>query len=337
MSGGEAKTVADYFEAWIATRLARQAALKMSTARDEETRIRRHALPLLARIELAEVAPRHIRVLMDHLETSDLAPRTQLHVYRTLRTMFQRALRDELILRNPCCLGREELPKKVDADPGWRAMAVFELDEVERMLVAKTIPLDRRSLYGLLFLGGLRLGEALALRWEHIIQREPLDMIALSRAWCARLGVERAPKSKVGREIPVHPTLGQLLLELREPGWAQLFGRPPSSRDLVVPRTPGRSASRPDRVRHPNVARKQFKSDLARLGLRERSPHDARATFISLTVEAGCAPQLMERITHAPLEQTARDGYLRPSWAAICRELLKLRLGPRRGGHLRVV
>ena len=94
-----------------------------------------------------------------------LAPRTQLHVYRTLSAMFRRAVRDELIDRNPCAQDRHELSKKTDRDPEWRAQAVFTRAAAEALKSCSEIPADRRVLYAVMFFTGAWPGEVIPLRW----------------------------------------------------------------------------------------------------------------------------------------------------------------------------
>jgi hypothetical protein len=71
---------------------------------------------------LAEVRPRHARDIVRALRTAgELAPRTIVGIFRTLRTMFESAVVDELIEANPIKAKPGELPKQRDQDPTWRA------------------------------------------------------------------------------------------------------------------------------------------------------------------------------------------------------------------------
>lgn len=78
--------------------------------------------------------------------------------------------------------------------------------------------------------------------------------------------------------------------------------------------------------------RKRICGDLKKLGLRRRSPHDGRSTFISLTVAAGCNSEIMSRVTHPCPVETVRDGYNRQPWQAVCAEMMKYSIkGPKAG------
>jgi hypothetical protein len=59
---------------------------------------------------------------------------------------------------------RTDLLRSADNDPAWRSGAVFSREELEALLTDERIPADRRVLYALLGLVGLRFGEVAALR-----------------------------------------------------------------------------------------------------------------------------------------------------------------------------
>lgn len=144
-------TVTAYFERWIKDRRKRGVA----SFKDDDGRIRLHALPTLGQLRLDEVRPRHVRDLMRGLKAGGLAPRTVRNIYGALHRMFEDALVDELIDSTPCKLKRKELPRPVDKDPTWRQTAVFSRDEVFTILAAEQVPPVRRVQCGLMFLGGL--------------------------------------------------------------------------------------------------------------------------------------------------------------------------------------
>jgi hypothetical protein len=68
--------------------------------------------------------------------------------------------------------------------------------------------------------------------------------------------------------------------------------------------------------------------DLPALGWRRRRHYDLRATFITLTIEDGADPDVIEtRVTHAWKARNVFDGYNRGlHWERTCGEILKLRI-----------
>ena len=200
-------TVARYAARWIEERKARG----ISAAHDDGTRLRLHVLPTIGELPLEEIRPKHIRDLIKHLrQSTTLAPRSVRHVYGVLHVMFRDATVDELIPTNPCILKRSDLPKLIDKDPTWRAGAVFTRSELELLLSDDRIPWDRRMMYALMGLAGLRFGEAAALRWRcYDPSLEPLGRLHIVTSYSTRARREKATKTEQPRLVPVHPVLAK--------------------------------------------------------------------------------------------------------------------------------
>jgi integrase len=215
---GTPVTVAQYTRQWLKAREA----LHHASHRDEECRITKHMLPRLGHMELAEVRPRHIRDFVLDLRTGPLAPRTIHHVYQTTALLFRTAVVDELIDATPCVLARGILPKKADKDPAWRSGAIYTREEVERLISDTRIPEDRRVLYALKGVAGLRHGEAAGLRWGQYDEKaDPLGALNLAKT-----------KTGVPRRVPVHPTLARVLAEWKLAGWERTYAHGPRG-DIV--------------------------------------------------------------------------------------------------------
>lgn len=74
------------------------------------------------------------------------------------------------------------------------------------------IPEDRRVAYTILFLAGLREGEMAALRWEHYdTEADPLGRLLVAYSYSTRLRAVKRVKTKIPRDVPVHPTLADVL------------------------------------------------------------------------------------------------------------------------------
>lgn len=294
-----------------------------SSVDDDESRLRCHALTVLGDIVLREVRPRHVQELVQKLKAkvgSDkkhLAPRTVRNVYGVLHAMFECAVADELIDTNPCVLKKNVLPKKIDKNPAWRSGAIFTREEAERMIADERIPEDRRIVYAIQFLAGVRFGEVAALRWSHYqSELHPLGKLVIARSYNTKKRVEKSVKTERPREMPVHPELARILADWREHGWQRLMGRKPTADDLIVP-------SREGRNRNVNHALKRFHEDLERVGLRTRRLHDARRTLISLARADGARGEVLEWCTHSPKGDII-NLYTTLPWAAFCAEVAKL-------------
>ena len=155
-------------------------------------------------------------------------------------------------------------------DVSWRASTgtAFEAEE------------PYRTIYTLLALSGLRLGEALGLAWRHI--NFTGDFIQVERTWTF-LGCFQSPKTPASRRaVPMLPTLSRVLRERYEE-----LGSPKPDTLLF-----SYDGSQP--VDQSNV-RKDFLATLQRLGLRRVTPHSLRHSFASVMVASGASIKALQR------------------------------------------
>jgi len=311
-------TVRSFSRLWLKERRERG----VRSVDEEESRIRHHILPRIGSKRLDEVRARDIRDLVRALRAGgELAPRTIHNVYGDAHAMFRDAVVEELIESSPCVLPRGELPPKVDKDPDWRAAATYSLAEVERLISDSAIPPERRVMYAIKAIAGLRHGEAAGLRWRHY---DP-DLEPLARLLVATSYDTGRTKTDVTRRVPAHPTLAKILAAWKLSHWERVYGRAPGTDDLIVPaRTMGPIAA--------SDAGRMFKDDLRTLGLRtsagefrDRGGHDLRAWFITSCQEQGAHRDLLRVVTHTAKGDIV-SGYTRATWAALCAEVGKLRV-----------
>lgn len=299
---------------------------------------RDYLLPAVGHYLLTEFRPRHAAAFVTELKAKKredgepaLAPRTLHTVWAALRGMFRDAVIDELVAANPCVLKRGTLPKKKDRDPTWRRSAFFSREELEMLISDERIPLQRRALYAILFLAGLRPGEASALRWgDYDATLEPLGRLDIQRAYDTDEKREGDTKTEKQRLIPVHPTLAKVLAHWKLSGWEAHLGRAPRSDDLVVPNQQGEFQSG-------NGMRNRALADLRMLGQRQRRFYDTRRTFIT-RCQADLIPKDIYRWwTHGPPPgHDAVDLYASIDWPAHCREMLKLKVDLKEGMLLKM-
>src|SRR5579859_7454444 len=246
-------TVRQYAKRWTGQRIKE----RLTTAIDERARLDLYAMPAIGKLRLDKVRPRHIRDLVKSLRTrGELAPRTVRHVYGSLHTMFHDAVVEEIIVTNPCILKRGELPRSIDKDPTWRAGAIFTRAELHRLILDSTVPPDRRIMYALLGVTGVRFGEASALRWRAYDSAiEPLGRLLVVSSWATKIRREKPTKTEQPRSIPVHPVLANLLGRWKSEGWRQMMGRDAGPDDLIVPSRRGLHRSR-------HHALEKFRDDL---------------------------------------------------------------------------
>jgi integrase len=320
----------------------------------------KHAEALLRAHRLQDIRRPHVKAwmgeLLEKMDAGELAPRTILHAYGSLRLMFNEAVADGAIAANPCTLrakasssGRRELPLLEDRDPEWRDGAVFTREEVVSLISDPRILHVRRVAYALNFLTGMRGGESVNRRWrDYDATMEPLGQLRLATAWSQENKLEKLPKNRMGRKVPVHPVLAAILAEWKLSGWAKEYGRAPTPEDFIIARPWPRNRQGERMETAPKgwtagqradpyavwvwlngqwrAGGKRTPGDLQLLGLRPRRTHDTRRTFISLCIEDGANETILKHITHGRPKGAAFDLYPSFTWEKSCEEIKKLRL-----------
>jgi hypothetical protein len=147
---------------------------------------------------------------------------------------------------------------------------------------------------------------------------------------------ERAPKSTTQTWV----VLVDHAEPLREqpPVKGTRVGRAPGPDDLIVPLPPAAAERRRSRSGEPfrsqDYTGKRWRDeDMPMLAWRYREPYVTKSTFISLVLEDGANPDVIEnRVTHTKKNRGAFDGYdrrnptLGPQWTETCTEVAKLQI-----------
>lgn len=254
-----------------------------------------------------------------------LAPGTVHAIYNTLKKMLAEARFAKLIPSNPCDeLPPGTLPVLEDKDPTAREGWPYTRAEAQRLVSAPEIPLPRRVLYAILFLTGVRISEAVVLRWGYFEpEREPLGGILVARSWNQKLRTEKSTKTGTTRRVPVHPTLAAVLAEWKLGGFARCFRRAPEPGDYLVP-------TRTMKRRNARNVHAQLKADCEKLGIRPRRVHGTRHSFMSFGIDDGGRWDILQQLTH-PKPQRGRQGrssawvYRHEAWETYCTEVAKIR------------
>jgi integrase len=331
-------TVLEYMELWLADRRAIGRDWKHDRSRLQ------HVMPVLGELAIAEVRTRHLIEAFQRVRTIPsentgqiVSPRTVHRIYEVVSRMFGDAQLADLITQDPCVLDERHLGALVDKDPEWRAGALFTRDEATALLSTDAIPDDRRMLYAFMLLAGMRPGEASALRWRHYDPTVlPLGRLTVAVAYDSRRHREKSTKTDATRYVPVHATLAAMLAEWKLAGWEALCSRKPEPDDLIIPLPPADAEARRTRDGEPfrteRFNGKQWREiDLPALGWRHRQMYAMKATFITLVLDDGADPHVIEtRVTHTKKSRSAFDGYNRGrQWELTCAEVSKLKLARR--------
>jgi len=294
-------TIQTAVEDWIIRRRPKRAS-------EAEARVlRQRVVTTFGHMGVKAVRPRHLIDWVAEMESEGLAPRTIRNVYGIARRFFRDLQIREAIESSPAILGREHLPANRDKDPEWRVGAIFTLEEVETILRSERLPDDRRAIYHMAFLTGMRSGEILGLRWRSYVEDQPLPRLTVAFSY------DKPTKTGKTRQVPVLPVLQEELRRWKLEGWRVRYGRAPEPDDLMFP-SPKYGA---EAYRRGDSLYRMWLRDLEAEGLRQRRMHDCRRTFITLCQSRGAAPHLLKWVTHGP-EGDVMSLYTTPPWAALC-------------------
>ncbi|GIF02442.1 tyrosine-type recombinase/integrase [Paractinoplanes rishiriensis] len=181
-----------------------------------------------------------------------------------LKRVLDRAVRDHAIARNPATDRSIKLKM-----PPRLERPVLTPAEVEKLTCGMRLPRDR-ALVRLLAYGGLRIGEALALRWSDINFKGRTVTIRLSVEDTTGKLVVGPTKSYAVRTVDLPDAVIEEIQGLRKTAL------------LIFPSRLGRH------LRYRNWRRDQWDKAVVRSGV-EALPHDLRGTCASLLIDAGAS------------------------------------------------
>ena len=196
----------------------------------------------------------------------------------------------------------------------------YRLHEAVALMTDPRIPADRRMLHTLQALTGMRIGEACGRRWRDYDRGTP--GLGAMHVWSQYddqpLKTGRAVHEKE-RFVPVHPALAKALAHWRLSGFAQLYGRPATDDDFIVPDPSTMGA------RTRSKAGKDHRGDVEALGIyqRGRLTHGLRRWFISACRNASARREVIELMTHNAKGEVI-DAYTSWEWSTLCDEISKL-------------
>lgn len=165
-----APTIKAYGDAWVAGRLADEVTsgqVRASTADSYRSTWRIHVEPLLGHHRIDALRPDHVLrwLAAKSLETSargrPLSDRSRQYAFAVLRRVLNDAVRDGALQRNPC---QQVRGPSVGNQSGGMPLTRPEATALLKVLRQE----DDAALWLTLLSLGLRIGEALALRWSDI-------------------------------------------------------------------------------------------------------------------------------------------------------------------------
>lgn len=274
-------TVAAYGTLWM-ERMEREWRPSTIYARRSTWKLR--ILPVLGDRRLADLTRRDCQRFVDTL-ASQYAPNYTRVIATQLRSMLESAVHDELIPRNPA--SRLNLPRIQRSTPlTWT-------DDQARTFLATTPPSNVRTLAAVMLHTGMRLGEALGLRWRVV------DLKGRSLRIIATMSVDTNGSAEVRdwtktesslRTLPIAADLAAILTEHRErqQQWLEDMGYD-NPDDLVFLDARGQRW-------HANTARAALDRAIKASDLPRIPPHSMRHTAASLLLSAGVPTKIVQEL-----------------------------------------
>jgi integrase len=254
-------------------------------------------------LRMTDITPRHLAEFIgwladDQQQGKHLSDKTIGNATIPLRALLSTAVREGVLRNNPAfglALPHRD-DNEIDEDDEDE-IRVFSRDQLKRLL--RTVDIDHYILFTLLASSGLRISEAIALRWRDLYLDADKPYLRVRRGLVH--GRFEPPKTKHGRrKVPLSPMMIALLNFLRACSPDAL------DEDLVFTSKAG-TAIDPDNLRN-----RVLKPAVKAVGADWAGFHAFRHTFASLMIAAGANLLQLSRALghHSPAFTLAVYGHL---------------------------
>jgi len=283
------QTVSQYFDYWLASV---RNSVRPRAYESYDLNVRRMK-PLIGKSRLSSLSPAMVERSYAELLEQELSRRSVVQVHTVLHNALKKAVRWRLIGQNPTEAVSVPRPERTE-------MQTLSEDEV-RTLFSSTLNEPLHALWVLLATTGLRLGEALGLKWEDIDFAN--QRLTVRRALQRQKGkglmlVE--PKTSKSRRTVYFPsgTCEALREHRRLQVGERLEAHAWYENDLLFCRHDGTPLE-------PANVTKVFQRSLNNVGLKKLRLHDLRHTAASLHLARGENPKVVqEMLGHSTIAVT---------------------------------
>jgi integrase len=252
-----------------------------------------HLVPALGSKRLDRLTPRDVRTLLNAKKRSGLSVRMVQYIHAVLRNALQNAVREELLVRNVAKLVQVESPDYNVGSGLSPAQA--------RKLLATVRPTRWHAVYVLALMLGLRRGELLGLRWSDIDLSKQCLTVRHNLVRASGKLLDQAPKTRKSRRTLPLPQ--PVITALREQRMRQAEDRLRAGSSwvdngLVFATAVGTPIEPRNLTRH-------FYSVRDRAGLGSTRFHDLRHTCVTLLLDLGTPPHIVQAIAgHSHIDVT---------------------------------
>jgi integrase len=289
----ENMTVSEYMERWLED--SAKGALGHRAYHNYRLQIRRHISPSLGRIKLSKLTAAHVQSLYAAKLRDGLKPSSVRYIHAVLHRGLEQAVRFSLIPFNPTA--------RVDP-PKVRQEEITPLDTAKAHVFLDAAKGDRfEALYIVSLTVGLRMGEALGLRWSDV-DLDAKNLRVSRQLQRMRDGgglVFSEPKNASRRSVDLPQRAIEALISHRK-RQAEVrlkAGAVWADNGLVFTSRFGTPLDAQ------NVVNRYFKPLLKRAGLPAIRWHDLRHTYATLLLARGTHPTYVQKsLGHASVQLT---------------------------------
>lgn len=292
----ERQTVKRFLETWLED--AVKNSVRPLTFEQYHQHVRLYLSPALGQLQLAKIAPQHVRTFLKQRLDAGLSPRTVQLSLVILRRALGQAVKDGLLGRN--------VAKLVDGPRVERFEAKSLSPEQARRLLDTVDGHRLEALYTAALAVGLRMGEALGLRWQDVdLDRRTLTvnriLERIGRGHGSTLQLVEPKTSRSRRTVNLPETAVRTFKahRIRQLEARLAAGSRWHDQNLIFPNTLGKPLD-------PHELHDGFKALLLKAGLPDCRFHDLRHSAASLMLAQGVPLRSIQEILgHSSIALTA--------------------------------
>jgi integrase len=265
-----------------------------STVSSYKWTLKKYVFPVLGNIPLREITAAQISAILLDQQKQGKVNSSVVRLYQILNSLFKSALMDDTIVVNP--MNKVGRPKARKDEVKSTEPESFTEEEIVYILgCLKKEPLKWQVYTSLLIETGVRRGEACALQWRDIDEKNKVITVTHSIGYTPEDGVYMdTTKGKNVKEIPISAELASLLRSLRS-----------SQKVLSVWVFP--MPNDPSRSMRPDSATKYFANLGKKYGIQDLHPHKLRHSFASIALTNGADVVTVSKLLgHADVSTTLR-------------------------------
>ena len=259
----------DYAQEWL-----NSLQIVESTRKNYRSTMQNYWVPHLAHLPIDAISPVLMRKIVNGIEWT--SPVRRKNAVRLVTSLFNQAISDELIQRNPARSIPTTRVVKRELDPFSRA----EADAVIAKLYEVTSGLQTiyACFFEFSFYTGMRPGEAMALRWSEVDTRNRTARVCRIRLYGK---IQERTKTKTSREVLLNDQALQALEKARPLTAAR-------SDYVFAPEGSGDKSEL--YVRSETGPKRYWLLALRKLGMRHRRMYDTRHTYATMCLMSGMNP-----------------------------------------------